>query len=86
MKNKRSSGVDGMKTTELMNYLVHHWGKTKEDLLAGKYKPQKVRGVEIPKKSGGSRQLGIPTVIDRLIQPKYTSSAKSDMGTRVFKM
>jgi RNA-directed DNA polymerase len=68
IKNKGSSGVDGMKTTELMDYLVHHWSKTKEELLSGKYKPQKIRGVEIPKKSGGIRLLGIPTVLDRLIQ------------------
>ena len=68
LSNKGSSGVDGMKTTELMNYLVHYWSKTKEELLAGKYKPLKVRGVEIPKKSGGSRLLGIPTVLDRMIQ------------------
>lgn len=68
IKNKGSSGIDGMKTTELMNHLVHHWTRTKEELLAGKYKPQQVKGVKIPKKSGGERLLGIPTVLDRLIQ------------------
>jgi RNA-directed DNA polymerase len=51
-----------------MDYLVHHWTKTKEQLLTGKYKPQQIKGVKIPKKSGGERLLGIPTVLDRLIQ------------------
>jgi RNA-directed DNA polymerase len=68
ISNKGSSGVDGMSTKELMNYLVHHWSETKESLLSGQYNPQLVRGVKIPKKSGGERLLGIPTVIDRLIQ------------------
>jgi RNA-directed DNA polymerase len=68
LSNKGSSGVDGMSTKELMDYLVKYWSETKELLLKGTYNPQLVRGVKIPKKSGGDRLLGIPTVIDRLIQ------------------
>ncbi len=61
--NKGSSGVDGMKTDELMTHLKFHWTRTKEVLLRGEYKPQSIRGVKIPKPNGGERQLGIPTVM-----------------------
>ena len=67
--NKGSAGVDGMSVEELTPYLKAHWPRIKEDLLAGRYEPSPVRGVEIPKPDGkGVRQLGIPTVLDRLIQ------------------
>jgi RNA-directed DNA polymerase len=52
----------------LLPYLREHWSSLKEDLLAGRYQPRPVRKVEIPKPGGGMRQLGIPTVLDRLIQ------------------
>ena len=68
MRNKGAAGVDGVKTEVLPQYLVHHWEGIKEELLKGEYRPQAVRGVKIPKSSGGTRQLGIPTVMDRLIQ------------------
>jgi len=67
-QNKGASGVDGMKVEELREYLVNHWPAIKEQLLAGEYYPQPVKGVEIPKPKGGKRKLGIPTVLDRLIQ------------------
>src|SRR5258708_13537626 len=65
---KGSSGIDGMKGGELSNYLKQHWLKIREQLLSGTYQPQPVRRVEIPKPDGGMRKLGIPTVLDRLIQ------------------
>ncbi len=66
--NKGAPGVDGMKTTQLRGYLRRHWDKIKADLLVGAHKPFPVRRAEIPKESGGVRLLGIPTVLDRLIQ------------------
>lgn len=68
VKNKGAAGVDGMSVDELRPYLREHWPQIKEQLLADSYKPQPVLGVEIPKPGGGVRQLGIPTVVDRLIQ------------------
>jgi len=67
-KNKGSPGIDGMKVEELPAHLAKHWSQVREDLLAGRYQPQAVRQQEIPKKDGGVRKLGIPTVLDRLIQ------------------
>jgi len=66
--NKGAAGIDGMTVTDLKGRLQTHWAEVKEDLLNGRYEPEAVRGVEIPKPNGGKRQLGIPTVIDRLIQ------------------
>src|SRR5450755_456426 len=66
--NKGSSGIDGMKVGELAGYLKQHWPSIREQLINGTYKPQPVRRVEIPKPDGGVRKLGIPTVLDRLIQ------------------
>lgn len=68
MRNKGSAGIDKMQVEELKPYLHKKWAKIKEELLAGTYKPKPVRRVEIPKANGGVRQLGIPTVVDRLIQ------------------
>ena len=66
--NKGAAGVDGMSVADLGAYLRDRWPRVKEDLLAGRYEPMAVLGVEIPKPSGGMRQLGIPTALDRLIQ------------------
>lgn len=68
MSNKGASGVDEMPVEQLKPYLQEHWAQIKESLLNGTYQPQAVRCVEIPKPNGGVRQLGIPTVVDRLIQ------------------
>ena len=57
-----------MTVGELPGYLKEHWPAIREQLLGGTYKPQAVKRVEIPKEGGGVRKLGIPTVIDRLIQ------------------
>lgn len=68
-RNKGSAGIDNMEAEELRSYLKEQWPGIKETLLAGRYKPNPVRRVEIPKPEGrGKRMLGIPTVLDRLIQ------------------
>ena len=66
--NKGSKGVDGVTTQELSAYMQGNWERIKQEITQGTYQPQAVLGVEIPKTSGGKRLLGIPTVIDRLIQ------------------
>jgi len=66
--NKGSPGVDGMTVHALADYLKEHWPAIREQLLSGTYKPQPVRRKEIDKPEGGVRKLGIPTVLDRLIQ------------------
>ena len=66
--NKGSAGIDGMSVAELTAYLMLHWRAIRASLLEGKYSPAPVRRVDIPKPGGGMRQLGIPTVLDRLIQ------------------
>ena len=67
--NKGSAGVDGMDIEATQFHLREHWPRLREELLEGSYQPQPVRKVEIPKPGGkGMRQLGIPTVVDRLIQ------------------
>jgi len=68
LKNQGSPGVDGMTVEELGPYLKDHWLGIREQMLSSRYMPQAVRGVEIPKASGGKRLLGIPTVLDRFIQ------------------
>jgi RNA-directed DNA polymerase len=68
MSNKGAAGVDQMPVEQLLPYLQEHWARIKESLLNGTYQPQAVRSVEIPKPTGGVRQLGMPTVLDRLIQ------------------
>lgn len=67
-QNKGSPGVDGMTVDELPEYLVEHWVEIREQLLAGTYQPRPVKRQEIPKSGGGVRELGIPTVLDRLVQ------------------
>lgn len=66
--NKGAPGVDGMTVDELRTYLDDHWAFDKVEILEGKYRPKPVRRVRIPKPDGTQRELGIPTVLDRLIQ------------------
>lgn len=66
--NKGSHGIDGMTVDELLQYLKEHGQKLRQSLSEGRYRPQPVRRVEIPKPDGGKRLLGIPTVVDRVIQ------------------
>ena len=67
-RNKGAPGIDGMSVEDLAPYLKEHWPTIRAQLLDGSYKPQPVRRVEIPKATGGTRPLGIPTVLDRFIQ------------------
>ena len=67
-KNKGSPGIDGMTVQELSPYLEENWQDIRTQLLQGSYQPKPVRKQEIPKSTGGVRQLGIPCVLDRLIQ------------------
>lgn len=66
--NKGAPGVDGMTTEALYGWIIRHKEELIESLLRGTYQPQPVRQVEIPKPGGGVRKLGIPTVVDRLVQ------------------
>lgn len=66
--NKGSAGVDGMTVDELYPWVRQHAQEFIDSLLEGTYQPQPIRGVQIPKPGGGMRQLGIPTVVDRLVQ------------------
>lgn len=68
IENRGAGGIDGVTTRELEEYYNEHWESIKEDIRNRTYKPQPVLRVEIPKKSGGVRKLGIPTVIDRTIE------------------
>jgi len=68
MRNKGAAGVDGLTVSEFKTWLQQHWPSVKAALLAGHYMPAAIRKVEIPKPNGGVRTLGIPTVLDRLIQ------------------
>ena len=66
--NGGAPGIDGMSVEELRRYLKGEWQRIREALLADRYQPQPVKRVEIAKPGGGVRQLGIPTVVDRMIQ------------------
>ena len=66
--NRGSAGVDGRTIAETAAYLRTRWPRIRESLLNGSYRPEPVRRVQIPKSGGGMRELGIPTVTDRLIQ------------------
>ena len=68
VSNKGAPGADGMTVADLAGYVKQYWPILKARLLAGEYHPQGVRAVDIPKPKGGTRQLGIPNVVDRLIQ------------------
>src|SRR5260370_23287333 len=77
-RNKGAAGVDGMSVDDLSAYLKEHWPAIRAQLLDGTYKPQPVRRVEIPKASGGTRPLGIPTVLDRFIQQAVMQVLQAD--------
>jgi len=68
VENKGAAGVDAVTVSELKDHLKRHWPTIRARLLAGEYRPMAVRRVDIPKPQGGMRTLGIPTVVDRLIQ------------------
>jgi RNA-directed DNA polymerase len=68
MRNRGAPGIDGMRCEDLLDWLKANWPRVKVQLLQGTYQPQAVRKVDIPKPQGGVRTLGVPTVVDRLIQ------------------
>lgn len=68
VENRGAAGVDSLAVSQLKGGLKTHWPRVKQALLAGDYMPQPVRRVDIPKPAGGVRTLGVPTVVDRLIQ------------------
>jgi RNA-directed DNA polymerase len=66
--NGGSAGIDGMKVEELAQWLIANWRTIREELLTGRYRPTTVKRVEIEKPDGGTRKLGVPTVVDRFVQ------------------
>jgi len=68
IRNQGSAGTDRMQVSELKTYLQKHWSEIRLEIEQGQYQPKPIRGIEIPKRSGGKRLLGIPTVVDRMIQ------------------
>jgi len=68
LRNKGAPGADGMRVQDLKAWLQAHWPSVKAALLAGSYLPREVRAVDIPKPQGGVRTLGVPSVVDRLVQ------------------
>lgn len=66
--NKGASGIDGIPVEDISGYIRENWVRIREEIRTRSYKPQPVRRVEIPKPNGGKRNLGIPTVMDRIIQ------------------
>lgn len=77
--NKGSAGIDGMTVEDLKPFVQANWEIIKGKLLSGTYQPKAVRLVEIPKPTGGYRQLGIPTVVDRAHTAGYAPGAKVDV-------
>ncbi|MFP3647885.1 group II intron reverse transcriptase/maturase, partial [Paraburkholderia sp. SIMBA_054] len=68
VSNRGAPGVDGLPVDQFADWLKMHWPSVKAALLEGRYMPEVIRAVDIPKPAGGVRTLGIPTVLDRLIQ------------------
>ena len=81
--NKGAPGIDGMTVEALPRFLVAKWPAIKAKLMNGTYRPMPVRRVEIPKPDGGKRLLGIPSVIDRLIQQATMQVLQSVLGQHV---
>ena len=81
-RNKGAPGIDGMSVDDLAAHLKDHWPEIRAQLLDGSYRPQPVRRVEIPKASGGSRSLGVPTVLDRFIQQALLQVLQADWDPR----
>ena len=77
-RNKGAPGIDGMTVDDLGDRLREHWPEIRSQLLDGTYTPQPVRRVEIPKASGGTRPLGVPTVLDRLVQQAVMQVLQGD--------
>ena len=68
VSNKGAAGTDGISVEEIDEYIKENWARIRQEIIERRYKPQPVLRVEIPKPNGGKRKLGIPTVMDRIIQ------------------
>lgn len=79
VRNQGAGGVDGRSVDDLKHQIETDWPVIREQLLSGSYEPSPVRKVQIPKPGGGERTLGIPTVMDRMIQ-QALSQALTPMG------
>ena len=77
MSNKSSGGIDNMGLDDLLPYLKSSEEELRESLLKGRYKPNPVRRVEIPKDNGKKRQLCVPTLLDRVIQQSLSQVLSS---------
>ena len=84
-RNGGSAGIDGMTVDEMLPYLKEHREELLSALRSGKYKPKAVRRVEIPKPDGGKRKLGVPTVIDRMIQQAIVQVLRPIYDTAIFR-
>ena len=80
-RNGGSPGVDGMTVEGLPGYVREQWPQIREALLAGTYRPQPVKRVEIPKPGGGVRTLGVPTGLDRFIQQAMLQGLQPEWDT-----
>jgi RNA-directed DNA polymerase len=83
--NKGAAGVDGMTIDDATSFLREHWPDIRSQLLAGTYQPQPVKRVEIPKPDGGVRKLGVPCVVDRLIQQAVLQVLQKAVGSDVLR-
>lgn len=77
--NKGAPGIDGVTIGDFPDHARAHWPAVRQQIIEGRYQPQAVRRVEIPKADGGKRLLGIPTVMDRVIQQACRPSAYTDI-------
>jgi RNA-directed DNA polymerase len=80
-RNKGAPGIDGMSVDELPDFLRQHWPKIRQQLIDGRYRPKPVKRVEIPKPDGRKRKLGIPTVLDRMIQQAIAQVLQEEWDT-----
>lgn len=93
LKNRGAAGVDRLTVEKLKDWLVIHWSSVKAALLNDRYLPRAVRRVDIPKPDGGIRTLGVPTVLDRLIQqalhqvlhPTRSWATQADAGRAIWR-
>src|SRR5215469_11785496 len=83
-QNKGSPGVDEMTISDARDYLREHWPGIRSQLLEGTYQPQQVKRVEIPKPDGGVRKLGVPCVVDRLIQQALLQVLQEEQSDPTF--
>src|SRR6516164_8020939 len=83
--DKGSPGVDGMTIEGAKAYLREHWPNSWSQLLLGTYQPQPVKRVEIPKPDGGVRKLGVPGVVDKLIQQAPAAGSPGAVGPNVLR-